>query len=226
MTAFRTSPKTAKKLPREGTRVAAVIKAWQANPTASHWSDLKRAYDNASPALNSFSRNYTGMELSRITKRYGRRVSRGIYRLDERWWNPIKVPVKESGIGYEVGDLVEITEPNSDMECVGLRKGDTARIAWIESIRDAKASGSPEARLVKIHSYPGMYFHWRFKKYDTKPKYPEYLDELEDLVIGTRLIVTDTSNVTISKIAEALEEILVGVDQTLTVIRAAKENKW
>lgn len=75
----------ATKPPREGTRVRAVFDYLRANPNAATWSCAKIAYDYADPVLSRFSRNYTGMELSRILKRYTTKVSRGVYKLDDRW---------------------------------------------------------------------------------------------------------------------------------------------
>lgn len=232
MTAFRSTPKLARKLPRPGTRVAAVIKAWQANPTASHWSDLKRAYDCHTPALSYHSRRYTGMELSRITKRYGRRVSRGVYRLDERWWNPIAMPIgqtaKSSGLGYEVGDLVVVVKPNADLENLGCSVGAVVKVTWIETERECSQkgfAGCPTARLVQIdNSMGGLFFAWRFQKASPLPKYPEYLDELEDLAISTRDAIS--GGITISEIAQAIDDTVTGIDQILAVIRQAKDGKW
>lgn len=83
--------------PREGTRNRAVfdllVERFNVG-NAAYWSELKSAYDNASPAYpqkpgiwmpgmgpRQNPRDYSGMEVSRQLKRFANRIARGVYTL-------------------------------------------------------------------------------------------------------------------------------------------------
>jgi hypothetical protein len=93
------------KLPRPGTRRRALFDVLLKNAMEAKyttWSEAKNAYDNHPPAypvrghsryipgkgVMSDPRNYSGMEVSRMLKKFTRKISRGVYRLNDEFLTP------------------------------------------------------------------------------------------------------------------------------------------
>jgi len=72
--------------PRKGTRRRAVydllVRDWK-DGRYTTWASAKAAYDNCEPSHSAHSRQYSGMELARILKKYADRMSRGQYFLSQ-----------------------------------------------------------------------------------------------------------------------------------------------
>jgi hypothetical protein len=51
------------------------------------WSDVKNAYDNHEPVKNNWQRRYSGMDVSRLMKKYAKRLERGTYTLSDQTIN-------------------------------------------------------------------------------------------------------------------------------------------
>jgi len=79
------------RLPRPGTRVRAVFEVMLANAKrhkTTRWAEGKAAYDNNEPAysLRMFGPRYhSGINVSRIMRKYGNKIARGEYSMYQKW---------------------------------------------------------------------------------------------------------------------------------------------
>jgi hypothetical protein len=96
------------KLPREGTRARALVDRLIENAeqgAQTTYSDAKSAYDNKDPAYNfkEFGpRSHSGMNVSRLLRKYATRVSRGVYTLKK------EINMSNPNRLFQPGDRVEL----------------------------------------------------------------------------------------------------------------------
>lgn len=102
------------KIPRPGTRVRAVFDRLYADTNEGMrtlWSEAKSAYDNHTPAHNAHSKQYSGMELARILRKYADRMERGQYRMKEDYHDLVDGKCHDDYPGPAPADIPDYKYP-------------------------------------------------------------------------------------------------------------------
>ena len=151
------------KLPKEGTRVRAVFHylfdTRRMDDKPARWCDLRDAYGDgigSLPPLRTRSRQYIGMSMAPILKKYANRVARGQYVMKDIWYDLAKYPLKAvplppekvpnpfahcavvivPGAPFQAGDQVICTEPGTSGNHLEEGRGYTIKKVYKETYCD------------------------------------------------------------------------------------------